>query len=153
MSHEEGHRSFNFGDQQPTTARIIREKRFDPLSSTKSLLDNTTDTLHSSAPQTSSQNIKPIPMSLSVQTSSVPPSAARKIYKSVFRSQGPKSSFPIASPKMYQNTIEVSISQPEPELTFVQNLDLRELEDQKAMAGGISADEYEKRKSKILDGA
>jgi hypothetical protein len=54
---------------------------------------------------------------------------------------------------MYQNTIEVSISQPEPELTFVQNLDLRELEDQKAMAGGISADEYEKRKSKILDGA
>jgi hypothetical protein len=30
-------------------------------------------------------------------------------------------------------------------------LDLRELEDQKSM-GGINADEYEKRKSKILDG-
>jgi hypothetical protein len=53
---------------------------------------------------------------------------------------------------MYESTIEVSISQPEPELTFIQKLHLRELNDQKSMEG-INADEYEKRKSKILDGA
>jgi hypothetical protein len=83
--------------------------------------------------------------------SSVQPSAARNIYKP-FHSQGRKSSFPIASPEMYESTIEVSVSQPEPELTFIQKLELRELEDQKSM-GGINADEYVKRKSKILDGA
>jgi hypothetical protein len=52
---------------------------------------------------------------------------------------------------MYERTIEVSVSQPEPELTFIQKLDIRELEDQQSM-GGINADEYEKRKCKILDG-
>jgi hypothetical protein len=86
------------------------------------------------------------------ENSSVQPSAARNIYKP-FHSQGRKSSFPIASsPEMYESTIEVSVCQPEPELTFIQKLDLRELEDQKSM-GGINADEYEKMKSKILDGA
>eukprot|EP00979_Chaetoceros_neogracilis_P011466 scaffold2835_cov280-Chaetoceros_neogracile.AAC.8 len=81
------------------------------------------------------------------ETSSVQPSAARNIYKP-FHSQSRKSSFPIASPEMYESTIEVSVSQPEPELTFIQKLDLRELEDQKS-TGGINADEYERRKSKI----
>jgi len=115
-------------------------------------LDSTADALDPNAPQILLRNIKPIHMP--VQTSSVQPSAAtRNIYKSVSRqSQGRKSSFPIASPEMYESTIEVSISQPEPELTFIQKLDLRELNDRKSM-GGINADEYEKSKSKILDGA
>jgi hypothetical protein len=114
-------------------------------------LDSTADALDPNAPQILLRNIKPIHMP--VQTSSVQPSAAtRNIYKSVSQSQGRKSSFPIASPEMYESTIEVSISQPEPELTFIQKLDLRELNDRKSM-GGINADEYEKSKSKILDGA
>jgi len=114
-------------------------------------LDSTADALDPNAPQILLRNIKPIHMP--VQTSSVQPSAVtRNIYKSVSQSQGRKSSFPIASPEMYESTIEVSISQPEPELTFIQKLHLRELNDQKSM-GGINADEYEKRKSKILDGA
>ena len=131
-----------------------QEERFSDVEATgpsARSLDSIADALDPSAPQISLRNIKPIHMP--VQTSSVQPSAAtRNIYKSVSQSQGRKSSFPIASPKMYENTFEVSVSQPEPELTFIQKLDLRELNDQKAM-GGIHADEYEKRKSKILDGA
>jgi hypothetical protein len=124
-----------------------QEERFPDVEATG---PSAPDALDPSAPQMSLRNIKPIHMPVPVQTSSVQPSAARNIYKP-FHSQGRKSSFPIASPKMYESTIEVSVSQPEHELTFIQKLDLRELEDQKSM-GGINADEYEKRKSKILDG-
>eukprot|EP00979_Chaetoceros_neogracilis_P011465 scaffold2835_cov280-Chaetoceros_neogracile.AAC.7 len=81
-------------------------------------LDSTADALDPNASQISLRNIKAIHKPVPVQTSS-----------------GRKSSFPITSPEMYESTIEVSISQPEPELTFIQKLDLRELEDQKSMGG------------------
>lgn len=110
------------------------------------------DDLDPSEPPYSLINVKPIPMPVPSQPSSVQPPVTRNIYKSVLQRQGREPSIQISSPKIYESTIEVSIPQPKPELSFMQKLDLRELWDQKSM-GVVNEDEYEKRKSKILDGA
>jgi hypothetical protein len=73
------------------------------------------------------------------------------VYNPVFQSQRYKPSFEINSPKVDEGTVEVAIPVPAPELTFVQKLDLRELEDQKQM-GLINQDAYDKKKSEILYG-
>ena len=53
---------------------------------------------------------------------------------------------------MQESYIEVGVKkEPEPELSFVQKLDLRELEDQRSM-GAISEAEYKQKKDKILHG-
>jgi len=103
-----------------------------------------------SAPPMSLRDIKPIPVP--VQLSSVRIPIATKVYNPVFQNQRYKPSFEVNSPKVDEAAVEVAIPVPEPELTFVQKLDLRELEDQKQM-GFINQDAYEKKKSNILHGA
>ena len=110
---------------------------------------NTSVAPEPSAPPMSLRDVKPI--SVPVQLASVAVPTAIKAYNPVFQNQRYKPSFEINSPKVDEGTVEVAIPVPEPELTFVQKLDLRELEDQKQM-GLINQDAYDKKKSEILYG-
>jgi len=75
----------------------------------------------------------------------VPTSARPRQCMRVF---SPKSSISVHSPKMEESGIEVSVKEPEPELSFVQKLDLRELEDQRSM-DTISEEKYKQKKNEI----
>ena len=88
------------------------------------------------------------PIHVPVQTSSFQLPVTNR-FNPDFKNRGHKASFSISSPKVDENAVEVAIPEPEPELNFIQKLDLRELEDQKSM-GMINVDNYEKRKNKIL---
>ena len=50
---------------------------------------------------------------------------------------------------MEESGIEVSVKEPEPELSFVQKLNLRELEDQRS-TGAISEEKYKQKKNECL---
>ena len=94
---------------------------------------NNTDNLDPSSPRFSLRKSKPIPMPMSLQPSSVLPPVTRNINNPVFQSQGREPFSDQLSSDIQHSTIQVSIPHLEPEFTFIQILDLRELGDQKSM--------------------
>jgi len=86
------------------------------------------------------RELKPVGVQTSITKRSYVPASASK------------SSVPVKSPKFEKDCdVEVSITNdPEPELSFMQRLDIRELNDQKSM-GFISEEQYREREYEILN--